>query len=151
MIVHEKRVLKILQWGLSLFILLSLALAGCGGNKTSPESQSGSPVYSTSGETIVLGEGEQSFLLDVVDIEGEVVSFEIHTDAETVGEALLDLELIQGDEGPYGLYVKTVNGETVDYDEDGKYWAFYEDGDYALAGVDLTEIEEGSTYTLKVE
>ena len=44
-----------------------------------------------------------------------------------------------------------MNGETVDYDEDGKYWALYEDGDYALAGVDLTEIEEGSTYTLKVE
>ena len=43
--------------------------------------------------------------------------------------------LIAGEDSDYGLYVKTVNGVTVDYDTDGKYWAFYVDGEYAATDV----------------
>ena len=46
---------------------------------------------------------------------------------------------------------KTVNGETADYDTDGSYWAFYIDGEYAMAGVDYTAPEAGKTYAFKVE
>ena len=66
-------------------------------------------------------------------------------------EALLELELINGDEGQYGLYVKEVNGITADYDVDQTYWAFYVDGEYAMSSVDTTEIEDGKTYSFKVE
>jgi len=99
----------------------------------------------------VLGEGNVSFPLTVVDGDGNTTQFEIHTDKETVGQALLALELIAGDDGEYGLYVKTVNGVTVDYDTDGKYWAFYIDDEYAMTGVDSTPITDGSSYTFKVE
>ena len=68
-----------------------------------------------------------------------------------MGEALQELELIDGEEGPYGLYVKTVNGITADFDKYKEYWAFYIDGEYAMSGVDKTEIEAGSTYSFKVE
>jgi len=34
---------------------------------------------------------------------------------------------------------------------DQTYWAFYINGEYASTGVDSTNIEEGSTYTFKVE
>ncbi len=51
----------------------------------------------------------------------------------------------------FGLYVKTVNGITVDYDTDGKYWVFYENGKYAVKGVDSTEIIPNVTYSFKVE
>ena len=77
--------------------------------------------------------------------------FEIHTDQKTVGDALLEQNLIEGDESDYGLYVKTVNGITADYDTDGSYWAFYVNGEYAQTGVDSTPVEEGSTYSFKVE
>ena len=87
----------------------------------------------------------------VVDGEGNETVFEIHTDKETVGEVLLDLGLIEGEEGAYGLYVKTVNGITVDYDKDKAYWAFYVNGEYAVSGVDTTAITEGDTYSFKVE
>ena len=73
------------------------------------------------------------------------------TDEKTVGAALQKLGLIAGDDSEYGLYVKTVNGVTVDYDKDGKYWAFYIDGEYAQTGVDSTDVTAGSTYTFKVE
>ena len=99
----------------------------------------------------VLGEGETQFPFTVVDQEGEETLFEIHTDKETVGEALQDAGLIEGEEGEYGLFVKTVNGITADYDKDGVYWAFYVNGEYAAEGVDSTKITEGDAYAFKVE
>ena len=47
--------------------------------------------------------------------------------------------------------MKTVNGITLDYDKDGKYWAFYVDGEYATSGVDSTPITDGASYALKAE
>ena len=67
------------------------------------------------------------------------------------GQALVELSIIAGDESEWGLYVKTVNGITADYNTDGSYWAFYIDGEYALTGVDATEITEGAVYTFQVE
>ena len=65
----------------------------------------------------------------VVDADGNETNFVVSTDKETVGDALLELNLIEGEEGDYGLYVKTVNGITADYDTDGTYWAFYVNGE----------------------
>ena len=87
----------------------------------------------------------------MVDKEGNETPFEIHTDKETVGDALAELGLIDGEEGDYGLYVKTVNGITADYDKDGVYWAFYVNDEYAPSGVDSTVITEGNHYSFKVE
>ena len=67
------------------------------------------------------------------------------------GEALLELNLIAGDESEYGLYVKQVNGITADYDVDQTYWAFYVNDAYATAGVDTTAVEAGAKYAFKVE
>ena len=47
--------------------------------------------------------------------------------------------------------MKTVNGITVDYEEDGAYWAFYIGDEYATTGVDATDIEEGASYSFKIE
>ncbi len=99
----------------------------------------------------VLGEGKTKFNFTVVDKAGDETTFEIHTDKKTVGDALLEHKLIEGEEGDYGLYVKKVNGILADYDKDQTYWAFYIDGEYAMTGVDKTDIEEGKTYTFKVE
>ncbi len=99
----------------------------------------------------VIGKGEKSFSLTVTDVDGGKTEFTVNTDKETVGEALTELNFISGDEGQFGLYIKTVNGMTYDYDKDGKYWAFYIDGEYAITGIDLTEINESSEYELKVE
>ena len=99
----------------------------------------------------VLGEGQTVFLFTVVDKDGMQSNFEIHTDKETVGDALLDLELISGEDSEYGLFVKEVNGITADYGVDQTYWAFYVDGEYAMSGIDTTIIEEGKAYAFKVE
>ena len=101
-------------------------------------------------QTTSLGEGETTFSLTVTDPEGTETSYEIHTDATTVGDALESLDLIAGEEGSYGLFVTTVDGVTLPSDGD-QYWAFYIDGEYASTGVDQTEITAGASYALKAE
>ena len=67
------------------------------------------------------------------------------------GKALLDQGVIAGEDSSYGLYVKTVNGTTLDYDTDGMYWAFYINGEYAQPGVDATGVEDGAVYAFRAE
>lgn len=98
-----------------------------------------------------LGEGKTKFTFTVTDPDGNQTSFIINTDKKTVGEALMENNLIAGEDGAYGLYVKTVNGITVDYDKDGKYWAFYADGELSATGVDMTDITELAHYEFKAE
>lgn len=95
-----------------------------------------------------LGQGSKTVVVEVK-AEDQSVQFTIHTDETTVGAAMLANELIAGDEGEYGLYVKVVNGITADYDVDQSYWAFYIDGEYAMSGIDCTDITEGSVYRLE--
>ena len=96
-----------------------------------------------------LGEGSTKINVTVKDTDGMESYFIVNTDAATVGEALLAVELIAGNESDWGLYVTTVNGITADWDTEKAYWAFYIDGEYAQTGVDATEITAGATYTFE--
>lgn len=113
--------------------------------ETESEPEEGAPV------PVELGEGTKTFFFEVIHSDGDYQLFEIHTDADTVGEALTGEDLIQGEDGQYGLYVKTVCGETLDYETDGQYWAFYINSEYAMTGVDSTAIEEGVMYAFHAE
>ena len=141
----EKR--KVFKKLISVLLCLVLVLGmmcmitGCNGDLMD------SPVTGEeTGETTA-----KSFVFVVTDVDGSETTFDITSDKEFVGEALMEEGLIEGEEGPYGLYVKTVNGITYDFDKDGKYWAFYVDGEYAMSGVDTTEIEPGRIYEFKAE
>lgn len=98
-----------------------------------------------------IGEGALSFAFEVYDKDGSVSSVTIKTSKKTVGEALIESGIIEGEQGPYGLYVKSVNGVYADYDTDGAYWAFYINGEYAETGVDMTEIDETAVYSFRYE
>ena len=135
---------KLLSFALCIVLIAAMALlAGC-----NDDANISNPVSSGVAETLT---AEKSFTFVVVDTTGKETSFEISSDKATVGEALLDEGLIAGEDGQYGLYVKTVNGITLDYDTDGKYWAFYVNGEYGMTGVDATEIVAGATYSFKAE
>ena len=129
----------------------ALALTGCGKKEVELGSLD-NPVKK--------GTGSKTFDFVVVNKAGEQKYFKISTDADTVGAALVadGVKLIAGDDSEYGLYVKTVDGETLDYTADGYYWAFYisedlnlEAKDYAMTGVDSTPIEEGKIYVFLAE
>lgn len=94
---------------------------------------------------------EKTFTFTVVRADGTTKDFTITTTETILANALVNEGIIAGEDGPYGLYVKTVDGETLDYETDGKYWALYIDGQYAVTGVDSTEIKDGATYSFKAE
>lgn len=98
-------------------------------------------------ENISLGEGEKSIEVDVKAGE-KAITITINTDAENLEDALLGVELIQGEEGAYGLYIKTVNGILADYDVDKSYWAFYKDGEYLTSSAKDTSILSGDSFEL---
>ena len=126
-----------------LALILILSMASCQ-TKVSKTGLWESATYRADKE---FGKGEKTVVVEVV-AEEQTVTFTIHTDKETVGAALQEHNLIAGDEGQYGLYVKVVNGITADYDIDQSYWAFYINGEMAMTGVDMTLISEGNVYKL---
>lgn len=134
---NKTRKSNALSFALCIVLIAAMALCtmGCNGNNAEPADE----------------KGMLTFTFTVTDKDGRETSFEVETDKQTVGDALLAKGLITGEEGPYGLYVKTVNGITADYDTDGTYWAFYVNGEYAVTGVDKTTITAGATYSFKVE
>lgn len=93
-------------------------------------------------------ENKITITVDVVGSDGKTTTFTITTAAETLRGALEQENLVQGEEGAYGLYIKTVNGETADYNVNGAYWALYEGDQMAMTGVDGIQITEGGHYKL---
>ena len=114
-----------------LALVMVLVMVGCG-------QKDNGVVNGVAKDGATIGEGAKSFTTEVVDKDGGKVTFTVKTDADTVGKALLDQGVIAGEDSSYGLYVKTVNGITLDYDTDGMYWAFYINGEYAQTGVEVT-------------
>ena len=133
-----------------LIAALALTTMGCNNAEDNGDTVTTAGQAETPDTPTVKGEGATVFYFNVVDKDGNQTKFEIHTDKTVVGEALMELGLIEGEQGDYGLYVKKVNGITADYDTDGTYWAFYIGDDYGMTGVDMTDIEPGATYAFKV-
>lgn len=148
-----KRITSLL---LVLLLTLSTALSftACGTNDNASTDQTtaaqttvAQQTEESKDEVQEIGQGETVFRFEVVDDKENVTAFDVHTDQTTVGAALQEYKLIEGDESEFGLYVKTVNGLTADYDTDGAYWAFFVNGEYASTGVDSTNIEDGVVYS----
>lgn len=116
-----------------LIAALALTITACGSKETAT------------------GSASISYTVITVDLDGKETTYNITTNQKMVGDELLAQGIIAGEESDYGLYIHTVDGITLDWDKDGKYWAFYINGEYAMTGVDMTEAEDGATYTLKPE
>lgn len=114
---------------------------------TSPDEYAAVWSDATYTEDKTFGEGKNTFDFQVV-VGDHKVTFTVNTDETVVGKALINHNLIAGDQGDFGLYVKTVNGILADYDIDASYWAFYKDGEMMMTGVDMTEIEQNAHYEM---
>ncbi|MBE6778937.1 MAG: DUF4430 domain-containing protein [Ruminococcaceae bacterium] len=132
---------KLMSVTLCLLTCLVL-LVGCGAQDTPEPWDNATYTADTT-----LGSGKTVCTV-AVKVDTHTVTFTLHTDKETVGAALQEHNLIAGDEGEFGLYIKQVNGITADYDANKAYWAFYENGQYAMTGVDTTAITQGVSYEL---
>ena len=91
--------------------------------------------------------GAKHITVEVVHKDETAKTFTYDTDAEYLDEVLVAEGLISGDEGEFGLYVKTVDGETADYDVDQSWWALSINGEFAQTGVSATPVYDGDAYT----
>ncbi|MBR2914543.1 MAG: DUF4430 domain-containing protein [Clostridia bacterium] len=126
----------------AIFVILSFA--SC---KTVPEGLWDDAMYT---EDTSLGEGAKTFTLKIT-AEEYSVTLTVSSDMDTLGDALAEHSLMDGTLGDYGLYVTEVNGMTLVYETHGMYWAIYENGEYALSGVDGINIKDGGEYEFKAE
>lgn len=124
-------------------LIIMLSLGACGETKKD--------VLPSSDSVSVEPAQSKTFTFEVVDANGSKTELSLVSDVKILGEALQNLGYIKGEQGPYGLYVKEVNGITADYNIDGTYWAFYINGELSINGVDRTEIVDGDVYSFRVE
>lgn len=87
--------------------------------------------------------------LTVKIIHGDESSRElsIRTDAEFLRQALEEQALISGDESEFGLFIKTVDGETAD-ESLQQWWCITKGGGQLMTGADSTPVQDGEQYEL---
>ena len=93
----------------------------------------------------------KNFTVTITHKDGSQKVLTCTSDAEMVGDYLLSEGIVKGENGQYGLYIHEADGERAIAEEDGAYWAFYIDGEYALTGIDQTVLEDGKHYELRYE
>ena len=92
--------------------------------------------------------GSKTFTVKVVHGDGSEKAFTYQTDAEYLGEVLVEKGLIVGHTDTFGLYIDTVDGEDAVWEADSSYWALYVGEDYAQQGIDQTPIADGDVFSL---
>lgn len=121
---------KVLSLLLALMMILPI-FSGCGDSKESPK---------TTGDP-------KTVSVQVVHKDGTTKDFTITTEGETLREALEQENLVEGEDSQYGLYIKTVDGETAD-DAEQEWWCLTQDGEMTSTGVDGITIADGDSFEL---
>ena len=96
-------------------------------------------------------EGAKAYTFTVVDAAGEETVHKLRTDEEMLGDALMNEGLLEGEEGEYGLFVKTVDGITAN-EANQEWWCLTVNYEEWMYGIDQTPVTDGGHYelTLKV-
>ncbi len=91
--------------------------------------------------------GAKEITVTVTHGDGSTKEFTISTDEEYLRAALESQKLISGDDNEYGLYIKTVDGETVN-EANQEWWYLSKGGQMLNTGVDDTPIADGDCFEL---
>ena len=104
--------------------------------------------YVTFGEKAV--EGQKQITIEVVDKDAASLVYELETEAEYLLEAMQQADglTFEGEDGPYGMSISTVNGVRADYTLDGAYWAFYLGEEYCNYGVSQQPVNDGDNFRI---
>ena len=100
--------------------------------------------YTTRPETQT---GAKALTVEVIHGNGEAKTFEFRTDAEYLGEALVEQQIVEDNQGPYGLYILTADGETVN-EANQEWWCITKGGESLMTGASETPVADGESYEL---
>lgn len=127
----------------ALVLMILLGFSSCSSNEEKADLWADA-IYT---EDTELGNGEKTVEVELK-AEEKSITFTIKTDKATLGEALTEHNLVSGENSPYGLYIKSVNGIRADYDIDKAFWALTKDGQSLLTAADKTEISDKEHYEI---
>lgn len=91
--------------------------------------------------------GAKELTIVVVHGDESQKTFDIHTDAEYLDQALTENEIASGSDSEYGLFITTVDGETAD-DSQQQWWCITKSGEMLMTGASETPVANGETYEL---
>ena len=124
-----------------LALLMVCALAACADVDKTGDWETATYVRDTE-----FGKGAKTVTVKVV-ADNQELTFTLHTDKENLEDALVEHNLIDGDAGAYGMYIKMVNDIVADYDTDKTYWAITQSGE-ETSGAKATLISDGDVFEI---
>lgn len=92
-------------------------------------------------------QGAKTITVTVLDEEETATTLTLHSDAEFLRGALEEKALIQGSEGPFGLFVTSVNNIVADESKQ-QWWCFTKEGEALFTGVDEIPISDGDAFEI---
>jgi hypothetical protein len=95
-------------------------------------------------------EGTKNLGIQVIYEDGSSKDFQLSTDAEFLGGALTEAGLIEGEEGPYGLYITTVDSVTADNGLQ-QWWCITKNGEQLNTGADTTPISDDDHFEITLK
>lgn len=98
----------------------------------------------TKGKT---AEGQKTVTIEVVHGDGHSNAFEVTTAQEYLGEVLKEEGIAEGEDGAYGMYILTADGETAD-ESSQEWWCITKGGEQLNTSADQTPLQDGDKYEL---
>lgn len=92
-------------------------------------------------------EGAKTITVKVVHGDSSEKDFEYKTDEAYLGAVIQDNKLVEGEEGQYGLFMTSVDGEKADESKQ-QWWCLTKGGEQVNTSADQTPIEDGDTFEL---
>ena len=91
--------------------------------------------------------GDKTITVTVIHKDESEKVFELSTDQEYLGPALVDGGVVEDNQSDYGLYILTADGETVD-EAAQEWWCITQNGESLTVGADDQPILDGECYEL---
>lgn len=91
--------------------------------------------------------GEKAITVLVTHGDQSSKTFQYETEEAYLGDVLLAEALIAGEEGDYGLFITTVDGETAEESKQ-QWWCITKGGEKLNTSVDTTPIADGDAFEL---
>ncbi len=118
-----------------LMVVMLLFTAGCG------EAQNNSSVVSNVADEL------KTISVTVVYADESEKVFDIETDAEFLGEAMLEEKLITEEEYESGFYTE-IDGVKADYNADKAWWCITKNGEMTTVGMNEQPIADGENFEI---
>ena len=91
--------------------------------------------------------GAKTVTVQVIHSDGTSKDFTVETEEAYLGPVLVSEGVVEDNQGPYGLYFFTADGETADEGAQ-EWWKLTKDGEMVNTSADATPIADGDHFEL---